>query len=97
MKFILRQDTRYNFCDINGKKFRATVIEVLTSKPFNNDQSEYKTLRLKHYVHENGSKMNGTVSMPYNWIVKADTLEDILRDDNVLLPSEILLEINDFN
>lgn len=97
MNFILRPDTRYNFCDINGKKFRATVIEVLTSKPFNNYLPEYKTLRLKHYDHEDGTKMGGTVSMPYDWIVKAETLDDILRDDNVLLPSEILLEINAFS
>jgi hypothetical protein len=41
--------------------------------------------------------MGGTVSMPYDWIVKAETLDDILRDDTVLLPSDILLEINAFN
>jgi hypothetical protein len=92
MKFILHPDTRYNFCDINGKKFRATVIDVLCR-----ETSDYKTLRLKHYEHAYGIRMGGTVSMPYDWIVKAETLDDILRDDDVLLPSDILLEINAFN
>ena len=92
MQFTLRLETRYNFCDIHGKKFRATIIDVLCR-----EASDYKTLRLKHYEHANGTRMDGMVTIPYDWIVKAETLDDILRDDDVLLPSEILLEINAFN
>ena len=89
MQFTLRLDTRYNFCDIYGKKFRATVFAI-----YYREASDYKTLCLKHYEHADGTPMGGMVSIPYDWIAKAETLEDILRDDDVLLPSEILLEIN---
>lgn len=92
MNITIRPNTRYYFQDIYGKKFRATAIGVLCR-----EASDYKTLILKHYNHENGNRMDGMVTMPYDWIVKAETLEDILRDDRVLLPSDILLVINAFN
>lgn len=85
MQFTLLPETRYNFCDIYGKKFRATVFAI-----YCREASDYKTLCLKHYEHADGTPMGGMVSIPYDWIAKADAL-----DDDVLLPSEILLEINE--
>ena len=93
MQFTLLPETRYNFCDIYGKKFRATVIEVYCRTPSPNEHFSHNTedlnrLILKHYEHADGTRMDGTLSMPYEWIVKAEILND------VLLPSDILLEIN---
>jgi hypothetical protein len=51
---------------------------------------------MKHYEHAYGTRMNGMVTMPYDWIEKADTLDDVLKGE-ICLPSEILLEIDDFN
>jgi hypothetical protein len=51
---------------------------------------------MKHYEHAYGTRMNGMVTMPYDWIEKADTLDDVLKGD-ICLPSEFLLEIDDFN
>jgi hypothetical protein len=39
--------------------------------------------------------MDGMVTMPYDWIERADTLDDILKCQ-ICLPSEILLEIDTF-
>uniref|UniRef100_A0A6C0IGC3 Uncharacterized protein n=1 Tax=viral metagenome TaxID=1070528 RepID=A0A6C0IGC3_9ZZZZ len=95
MELNLRPNFRYLFQTkektiINN--FRATVIDVLC-----NESNNYKTLRVKNLVYENGNKLvSGMVTIPYDWIVKAETLEDILGEKikNVILPSDILLEID---
>ena len=87
----LLPNRRYLFTQTNGETFRATVIDVLCR-----ESSDYKTLRLKHYERADGTRMNGMVTMPYDWIEKADTLDDVLKGE-ICLPSEILLEIDDFN
>ena len=88
----LLPNRRYLFTQTNGETFRATVIDVLCR-----ESSDYKTLRMKHYEHAYGTRMNGMVTMPYDWIERADTLDDILRKEVVILPSEILFEIDTFN
>ena len=85
----LLPNRRYLFTQTNGETFRATVIDVLCR-----ESSDYKTLRLKKY--EQRTRMNEMVTMPYDWIEKAETLDDILKGKNCL-PSEILLEIDEFN
>lgn len=85
----LLPNRRYLFTQTNGETFRATVIDVLCR-----ESSDYKTLRLKKY--EKSARMNGMVTMPYDWIEKAETLDDVLKGE-ICLPSEILLEIDDFN
>lgn len=87
----LLPNRRYLFTKTNGKTFRATVIDVLCR-----ESSNYKTLRLKHYEHADVTRMDGMVTMPYDWIERADTLDDILKG-KICLPSEILLEIDTFN
>jgi len=89
----LRPNSRYLFTKKNGKKFRATVIDVLCR-----ESSDYKTLRLQKYEYGNGgNKIEGIVTIPYDWIKRANTLDDILRKKFVILPPEILFEIDTFN
>jgi hypothetical protein len=95
MELNLRPDSRYLFQTkektiINN--FRATVIDILC-----NENNNYKTLRVKNLVYENGVKLISTmVTIPYDWIEKAETLENILGENlkDLILPSEILLEID---
>jgi hypothetical protein len=95
MELNLRPNSRYLFQTkektiINN--FRATVIDVLC-----NDTNKYKTLRVKNLVYKNGDKLVSTmVTIPYDWIEKAETLEDILGEKikDVILPTDILLEID---
>jgi hypothetical protein len=69
------------------------VIDILCR-----ESSDYKTLRLQKYEDGNGgNRIEGIVTMPYDWIERADTLDDILRKEVVILPSEILFEIDTFN
>jgi len=84
----LYPNSRYLFTTKNGDKFRATVIDVVSR-----ESSNYKTLRLKKYEQKN--RMDGMVTMPYDWIERADTLDDILKFQ-ICLPFEILLEIDTF-
>jgi hypothetical protein len=95
MELNLRPDSRYLFQTkektiINN--FRATVIDVLCS-----ENNNYKTLRVKNLVYENGVRLVSTmVTIPYDWIEKAEILKDILGENlnNIILPSDILLEID---
>ena len=95
MELNLRPGFRYLFHtkeNIEKEDFRATVIDVLC-----NENSNYKTLRLEKFIYENGVKLNSLmVTMPYDWIETAKTIEDILGKNlkDVILPSEILLEID---
>jgi hypothetical protein len=67
-------------------KFRANFIDIINT-----------TLRLtKFYCEERRSYMHaGLVTMPAAWIVKIETLEDILENNNIA-PSDILLEIDKY-
>ncbi len=67
-------------------KFRADFIDIINT-----------TLRLtKFYCEERKTYMHGgLVTMPVAWIVKIETLEDIL-ENNYLVPSDILLEIDKY-
>jgi hypothetical protein len=65
-------------------KFRADFIDIINT-----------TLRLtKFYCEKRKEYMHsGLVTMPAAWIVKIETLEDILENRSVA-PSDILLEID---
>ena len=65
-------------------KFRANFVDIINT-----------TLRLtKFYCEERKEYMHGgLVTMPVAWIVKIETLEDILENRSVA-PSDILLEID---
>ncbi len=65
-------------------KFRANFVDIINT-----------TLRLtKFYCEERKEYMHGgLVTMPAAWIVKIETLEDILKN-NSIAPSDILLEID---
>lgn len=95
MELNLRKNFRYLFQtkeESSIRKFRATVIDVLR-----NEHNNYKTLRVNNFVYENGDKLlSAMVTIPYDWIEKAESLEDILGENlkDVILPSEILLEID---
>lgn len=97
MELNLHPGSRYLFIVKDGiekNNFRATVIDVLS-----NEKNNYKTLRLKNFIYENGDKLKSLmVTMPYDWITKVETLEDILGEnlEHMILPSEILLEIDSF-
>ncbi len=95
MELNLHPNRRYLF-QTKDKKFRATVIDVLF-----NQKTNYKTLRLKKFIYENGDILDADcmVTMPYSWIEKAETLEDILgnKNNDITLPSDILLEIDSFH
>ena len=65
-------------------KFRADFIDIINS-----------TLRLtKFYCEERKVFINSRLlTMPLGWIVKIESLEDILQNSNIA-PSDILLEID---
>ena len=66
--------------------FRASFIDI-----FDN------TFRAKQVVCETHRNYNncGMLTMPKSWITKVETLDDI-TSEQILLPSEILLEIDGF-
>jgi hypothetical protein len=49
----------------------------------------------KYQKDEFNFPITGIVTMPLEWIEKAETLETIV-DGNLLIPSEILVEIDGF-
>ena len=66
--------------------FRAEFIDIINvtlrlTKVYCEERPEYKNSRL--------------VTMPVEWIVKIETLEDIIQNNNIA-PSEILLEIDKY-
>ena len=63
-----------------------------------NDLPGGKTLRCKNVKCTDEEPMNnsGMLSMPLSWVVKIETLEDIIGADNFIAPSEILLEIDNY-
>jgi hypothetical protein len=66
--------------------FRASFIDILNY-----------TLRVKQVVCQTHRNYNncGMLTMPKSWITKVETLDDI-TGEKLLLPSEILLEIDGF-
>ena len=77
---------RYLFYDIHSnRQFRACFLDVIR-----------QTLRVtKYQKDEFNFPITGIVTMPLEWIEKAETLETIV-DGNLLIPSEILIEIDGF-
>lgn len=66
--------------------FRANYIDII-----------HNTFRAKQVVCETHRNYNncGMLCMPKSWIKKVETLDDI-TGEQILLPSEILLEIDGF-
>jgi hypothetical protein len=64
--------------------FRASFIDIINN-----------TFRAKQVVCQTHEHLNncGMLIMPHDWIKKVETLDDI-TDGKILLPSEILLEID---
>jgi len=81
-----RPGQRYLFYDRQRNiKFRACFLDIIN-----------KTLRLTKYEEEGyNSPMGGILTMPLGWIEKVEILETIV-EDNIVIPSEILLEIDGF-
>ena len=81
-----RPGQRYLFYDRQRNfKFRACFLDIIN-----------KTLRLTKYTKEGDyHPMGGMLTMPLEWIEKVETLETIV-EDNIVIPSEILLEIDGF-
>jgi len=83
------------------KQFRANLIDVLYSH-----QGTIRFTKVR-FANIEDDKVNITnsrmVTMPLAWIEKIETLDEILEDDNdktnktfLLVPSEILLEVDGF-
>ena len=81
-----RPGERYLFYDRQRNiKFRACFLDIIN-----------KTLRLTKYTKEGyNCPMGGMLTMPLGWIEKVETLETIV-DGDLLIPSEILIEIDGF-
>ena len=83
---LCRTGQRYLFYDKQwNRQFRACFLDI------NN-----KTLRVTEYQKdETNYYMSGMLTMPLEWIEKVETLETIV-DGNLLIPSEIMIEIDGF-
>jgi hypothetical protein len=83
---MCRPGQRYLFYDRqNNKQFRACFLDVINV-----------TLRVTKYEKNDSNKyLAGMVTMPLGWIEKADTL-DMIVEGKVLLPEEIMIDIDGF-
>jgi hypothetical protein len=83
---MCRPGQRYLFYDRqNNKQFRACFLDVVNV-----------TLRVTKYEKNDSNKyLAGMVTMPLGWIEKADTL-DMIVEGNILLPEEIMIDIDGF-
>lgn len=83
---LCRKGQRYLFHDKQwNRQFRACFLDI------NNN-----TLRVTEYQKdETNYYMSGMLTMPLEWIEKVETLETIV-DGNLLIPSEIMIEIDGF-
>ena len=83
---MCRPGQRYLFYhQQNNTQFRASFLDVINT-----------TLRVTKYEKNDSNKyLSGMVTMPLGWIEKADTLETIV-EGKVLLPEEIMIEIDGF-
>ena len=68
-------------------KFRANVVQIVNGTTLNANNIECK----EYCVYQTG----GTISMPLSWILKIEILDDIVCE-KLLIPSEIMLEIDMF-
>ena len=67
------------------KFFRARFLEVSDNR------------LLVDYYEDNRRKLTkGKWSIPTGWIVKVETLDTILHDIETVLPSDVLLEIDNY-
>jgi len=99
MDIKLVKGRRYLFHNQEEKhKFRANFVDIITR----NDG--YKTLRVEKYVYDSGRQLiSRTVSLPFSWIIKIETLVDIVNntcsDDichKITHVDDVLLEIDSF-
>jgi hypothetical protein len=67
--------------------FRANVVQIINNRTLNINNLDCK----EYCVYQTP----GTVSMPLGWILKIETLDDIVCE-KLLIPSEIILEIDLF-
>ena len=67
--------------------FRANVVQIINNRTLNINNVECK----EYCVYQTG----GTISMPLSWILKIEILDDIVCE-KLLIPSEIMLEIDMF-
>lgn len=83
---LCRKGQRYLFYDKQwNRQFRACFLDIIN-----------KTLRVTEYQKdETNYCMSGMLTMPLEWIEKVETLETIV-DGNILIPSEIMIEIDGF-
>lgn len=83
---MCRQGQRYLFYDkVNNEQFRACFLDVIRT-----------TLRVTKYEKNGSNKyLEILVLMPLEWIEKADTL-DTITQEQILLPQEIMIEIDGF-
>lgn len=83
---MCRPGQRYLFYDRqNNKQFRACFLDVINV-----------TLRVTKYEKNDSNKyLAGMVTMPLGWIEKADTL-DMIVEGKILLPEEIMIDIDGF-
>ena len=83
---MCRPGQRYLFYDRqNNKQFRACFLDVINV-----------TLRVTKYEKNDSNKyLAGMVTMPLEWVEKADTL-DMIVEGKVLLPEEIMIDIDGF-
>jgi len=68
--------------------FRANVVEIINNRTLNINNIECQ----EYCVYQTG----GISSMPLGWILKIESLDDITCE-KLLIPSEILLEIDMFS
>jgi len=68
--------------------FRANVVEIINNRTLNINNIECQ----EYCVYQTG----GILSMPLGWILKIESLDDITCE-KLLIPSEILLEIDMFS
>ena len=68
-------------------KFRANVVQIVNGTTLNANNIDCK----EYCVYQT----RGILCMPLGWIVKIETLDDIVCE-KLLIPSEIMLEIDLF-
>jgi hypothetical protein len=84
----LKSGQRYLFYKNTGHEttqFRANFIDIIEN-----------TLRVSHYFENNIERQSLMTTMPSNWITKIETLNDITKNQILLLPEDILLMIDDY-
>jgi hypothetical protein len=71
--------------------FRASFLDILEIRGYNK-----KTLRVYGYQDSKNNESNQCIhTLPIEWVTHANTLEEIVKEQ-LLFPSEIVLEIDGF-